>query len=227
MKPLLTETEEAVILDPPGAATGLVIWLHGLGADGYDFVPFARELRLAERGLRVIFPHAPYRPITINAGYVMRAWYDVRDTDFARAPDETGIRASAARISHLIGEQAALGFPADRVVLGGFSQGGVIALEAGLRYPEPLAGVVGLSTYLALPDHLQAEAADANRTLSLFLGHGEQDPLIPLALAERSARRLEGLGYAVEFHRYWMAHSVCAAEVGDVDAWLRRLLGRG
>ena len=225
MRALLSETEEAVSLDPPAAATGLVIWLHGLGADGYDFVPFFREIGLAERGLRVILPHAPYRPVTINQGYPMRAWYDVRDADFARAPDETGIRASAGHIFGLVNAQLALGIRAERVVLGGFSQGGVIALEAGLRYPERLAGVVGLSTYLALPQQLRAEATDANRGQRLFMGHGEQDPLIPLALAERSASHLQELGYAVELRRYGMAHSVCEAEVADVNGWLRRVLG--
>ncbi len=225
MRASLNETEDCVTLEPPAPATGLVVWLHGLGADGYDFVPFARELGLAERGLRVVLPHAPPRPVTINRGYVMRAWYDVRDADFGRDADEGGIRESVARVSALVRDETARGVPADRVVVAGFSQGGVIALEAGLRYPERLAGLVGLSTYLALAERLEAEAAAANRGLQVFLGHGEQDPIIPVGLGEGTARTLTAAGYPVDFRRYRMAHSVCEAEAADVGAWLRRQLG--
>jgi phospholipase/carboxylesterase len=219
------ETEDAVVLDPSGPLKGIVIWLHGLGADGYDFVPFARALGLAERGLQVVLPHAARRPVTVNRGYVMRAWYDLRDPDFARAPDETGLRVSIARIATLLDDLTARGVPSNRVVLGGFSQGGVIALETGLRHPRRLAGVVALSTYLALPEALDREAAAVNQGLAIFMGHGDQDPLIPPQLGEESAHRLQRLGYAVELRRYPMAHSVSEAESLDVDAWLRRILG--
>lgn len=225
MRGTLNETEDGVTLEPPVPATGLVVWLHGLGADGYDFLPFARDLGLAERGLRVVLPHAPPRPVTINGGYVMRAWYDVRDADFGRDPDEVGIRESVGRVSAVLRAEIARGVAADRVVVAGFSQGGVIALEAGMRYPERLAGLVGLSTYLALSQALEAEAAAANRGIPVFLGHGDQDPIIPSGLGEDTARTLAAAGYPVDFRRYRMAHSVCEAEAEDVDAWLRRHLG--
>jgi phospholipase/carboxylesterase len=225
MRATLHETEDCVTLEPPVPATGLVVWLHGLGADGYDFVPFARELGLAERGLRVVLPHAPPRPVTINRGYVMRAWYDVRDPDFGRDPDDAGIRQSVERVSALVDAETARGIAADRVVVAGFSQGGVIALDAGLRYPQRLAGLIGLSTYLARAERLEQEASPTNRGVPVLLGHGDQDPIIPAPLGEAAARTLAAAGYAVDFRRYRMAHSVCPAEAADVDAWLRRNLG--
>ncbi|MCU0936374.1 MAG: alpha/beta hydrolase, partial [Gammaproteobacteria bacterium] len=197
MRATLHETEDCVTLEPPVPATGLVVWLHGLGADGYDFVPFARELGLAERGLRVVLPHAPPRPVTINRGYVMRAWYDVRDPDFGRDPDDAGIRQSVERVSALVDAETARGIAADRVVVAGFSQGGVIALDAGLRYPQRLAGLIGLSTYLARAERLEQEASPTNRGVPVLLGHGDQDPIIPAPLGEAAARTLAAAGYAV------------------------------
>lgn len=225
MNPFALERDEAVVLEPASPAVGVIVWLHGLGADGHDFVPLARALALTQRGLRVVLPHAPERPVTINGGYVMRAWYDVRNADFARDPDEVGIRESIQRVTRILAGAAAGGIPSTRIVIAGFSQGGVIALEAGLRYPQPLAGVIGLSTYLALPNALPTEAAAANRDTSLLLGHGEYDPIIPLVLGEATAARLAQLGYRVELRRYRMAHAVCDAEAADLDRWLRGVLG--
>ena len=225
MRERLTETEEGVTLEPPVPATGLVVWLHGLGADGHDFVPFVRELGLTERGLRVVLPHAPARPIRAYRGYVMRAWCDVLHTDFGRDRDERGIDESVARVTALLRAETARGIPPQRVVIAGFSQGGVVALEAGLRYPERLAGLIGLSTYLALPDRLEAEASAANRGLPVFIGHGYQDPIIPVGLGDQSARTLTAAGYLVEYRRYPMAHSVSPEEGSDVDGWLRSHLG--
>jgi phospholipase/carboxylesterase len=224
MRGSLIEREDAVVLEPAAHPTGLVVWLHGLGADGYDFVPFARALALAERGLRVVLPHAPQRPVTINGGYVMRAWYDVRDPNFERAPDLTGIAQSAGRVSALLTEQRDTGVPVERMVVAGFSQGGVIALEVGLHHPPPVTGIIALSAYLARPESLQARTAAAGPGPALFIGHGDQDPLVPLRLGSDSAGRLTALGYDVQFRRYRMAHSVCDAEASDVEGWLRRVL---
>jgi phospholipase/carboxylesterase len=219
------ESEGAVVLDPSGPLKGIVVVLHGLGADGYDLIPLAEALGLPERGLQVVLPHAPRRPVTINRGFVMRAWYDVLEPDFARAPDESGIRASVAQVRALVDRLTGGDVPSEQVVLAGFSQGGVVALETGLRHPRRLAGVIALSTYLALPEALEHEGATANRGLPIFMGHGDQDSLIPPELGDGSARRLRELGYAVEFRRYRMGHSLCEAESLDIDAWLRRTLG--
>lgn len=221
----LRESEEEVVLDPPGEPSGTVIWLHGLGADGYDFLPMVRELGLAARGLRVVLPHAPQRPVTINGGYVMRAWYDVRHADFDRSPDEAGVLASARLVDGLVERELAAGLPARRILLGGFSQGGAVALQAGLSRGAQLAGVVGLSTYLPLPERVARGRDGATPGLPVFLGHGLQDPLIPIALARRTAQDLESAGCRVELHLYGMPHSVCPAEVSDLARWLSGVLG--
>jgi phospholipase/carboxylesterase len=221
----LRETEQEVVLDPPGKPTGTVIWLHGLGADGYDFLPMVRELGLAARGLRVVLPHAPQRPVTVNGGYVMRAWYDLRHADFDRSPDEAGVLASVRLVGGLVERERAAGVPTGRILVGGFSQGGAVALQAGLIPAGRLAGVVGLSTYLPLPDRAARERAEAALGLPVFLGHGLQDPLIPVALARRTAQDLESAGCRVELHLYGMPHSVCPAEVSDLARWLSGVLG--
>jgi len=203
-----------------------VIWLHGLGADGWDFVPIVRELGLPpELPVRFIFPHAGERPVTINNGYVMRAWYDIAQQDLARVPDERGIRESQAEVEALIAEERARGIDASRIVLAGFSQGGAIALQVGLRHAERLAGIVALSTYLPLEGSLQAEASAANRQVPILMVHGTEDPVIPLALAESSLRTLRGHGYQVDWQTYPMPHAVCAEEVADVGAFLLKVLG--
>jgi len=207
---------------------GTVIWMHGLGADGWDFVPIVRELGLpAELPLRFIFPHAPERPVTINNGHVMRAWYDIAQQDIARVPDERGIRESQREVEALIAEEKARGIEPSRIVLAGFSQGGAIALQAGLRHGERIAGIMALSTYLPLEASLETEASVANRRLPILMVHGTQDPVIPLQLAEASRQVLQHRGYQVDWKAYPMPHSVCAEEVTDIAEFLVEVLGGG
>ncbi len=215
-----------LIIEPPEDAAASVIWLHGLGADGHDFEPIVPELGDAlTRNVRYVFPHAPRMPVTINGGMVMRAWYDIADTDIAKRADEAGVRASARILEGLIEDELGKGLASERILLAGFSQGGAIALHTGLRYPEPLAGILALSTYLPLEDALGTERHPANRDVPVFLAHGSQDPVIPLALSERSRRLLASLGYRVECHTYPMPHSVCPEEIRDIAVWLERVLG--
>jgi phospholipase/carboxylesterase len=200
---------------------GTVIWMHGLGADGWDFVPIVRELPLpGDLALRFIFPHAPERPVTINNGFVMRAWYDIAMNDIARLPDEEGIRESQAAVERLVARERDRGIESSRIVLAGFSQGGAIALQAGLRHANRLGGIVALSTYLALEDSLDAEASAANRATPILMAHGTEDPIVPLKLAQSSCKRLLELGYVVEWHEYEMPHSVCPEEIDAIGAWL-------
>jgi phospholipase/carboxylesterase len=202
-----------------------VIWMHGLGADGNDFVPIVAELDLPEEcGIRFIFPHAPTRPVTINGGAVMRAWYDITGDDLSSRGDEGGIRDSQRRIEQLIAREKMRGIAASRLVLAGFSQGGVIALQTGLRHPERLAGIMALSTYLAMPQALAAEAQAANRDVPIFMAHGTFDPMIRLDWAEASRRALLAHGHTVEWHTYPMQHAVCIEEVRAIGAWLARVL---
>jgi len=202
-----------------------VIWMHGLGADGYDFVDIPPVLRLPESlAVRFVFPHAPMQPVTINGGMVMRAWYDVRHDAGARREDEPGLRQSQRHVEALIAREKARGVAASRIVLAGFSQGGAMALQTGLRHPERLAGIMALSCYLPLADLMAAEASAANRDVPIFMAHGTGDPLIPLARARRAHEILTGLGYRVEWHEYPMPHSVCDAEIRDIGAWLTRIL---
>ena len=221
MKPL-----EFVELSTGADPAGTVIWMHGLGADGWDFVPIVRELPFpGEVALRFVFPHAPVRPVTINNGMQMRAWYDISQMDLARVPDEGGIRESQALVEQLIAAQKARGVDASRIVLAGFSQGGVIALQTGLRHPERLAGIVALSTYLALESSLESEAAAANRRTPILMAHGTEDPVIPVQLAEASRQALEARGYDVQWQTYPMPHAVCAEEVELIGDFLARTLG--
>lgn len=204
-----------------------VIWLHGLGADGNDFVGVVPELALpATLAVRFIFPHAPTRAVTINGGYVMRAWYDITALDLSQGEDAPGIHDSARAVAALIAREQARGIPAARIVLGGFSQGGAIALQAGLRFPERLAGVLALSTYLPLATTLASEAHSANAQLPIFIGHGRDDTVVPLALAQRTRATLTALGYAVDWHEYPMAHSVCLPELRAIGSWLSTRLAR-
>src|SRR5690606_3102419 len=197
-----------------------VLWLHGLGADGHDFDPIVPELRLPrELRLRFVFPHAPVRPVTLNAGMRMRAWYDILQLG-GGPEDEAGIRASQAALERLVAEQARDGIAPGRIVLAGFSQGGAIALQTALRHPSRLAGVLALSTYLPLASTLEAERAPANASVPIFMAHGLYDDIIPLARAEQSRERLRALGYPVEWHAYPMPHSVCAEEIGDIARFL-------
>ena len=216
---------DCVELEPDSPATASVIWLHGLGADGNDFVPIVPELRLPESlAVRFVFPHAPVRPVTLNGGMRMRAWYDILGLDRAAREDETGIRESQAQIEALINKENARGIPSERIVLAGFSQGGAITLQTGLRYPEKLAGLMILSSYLTLRDTLAAEASTANHTTPIFMAHGEFDYMLPMQLGSLSRDQLQQNGYSVEWHAYPMEHQVCAEEIRDVAAWLKKVL---
>lgn len=202
-----------------------VIWLHGLGANGYDFKPIVPELNLpVENGIRFIFPHAPQRPVTINAGVVMPAWYDVYTMSFVNHEDEEGIKKSAHLVSTLIEQQREKGINSDKVVLAGFSQGGAIALFTALRYQLPLAGVMALSTYLPLAKDFEANLSDANRDIPVLMCHGTHDPVVPYHLGDDSRYFMEQAGIEVEWHSYPMQHSVCPDEINDISLWLQKIL---
>jgi len=202
-----------------------VIWLHGLGASGDDFVPVVPELGLRDAPpIRFVFPHAPVQPVTINGGMPMRSWYDILTTDLIRREDADGIRASAAHINALIARENARGVASERIVLAGFSQGCAMTLYTGLRWHERLAGLIGLSGYLPLSDTLAAERAPANAATPIFLAHGLYDPVVALARAESSRDQLQTLGHPVQWHTYPMPHSVCAPQIADIAAFLRGVL---
>jgi phospholipase/carboxylesterase len=219
---------ESIEIESGKNPTASVIWMHGLGADGNDFVPIVNELHLEDaRAIRFIFPHAPMQPVSINNGYVMRAWYDVTYGDLegkSKRADEKGLRASQAAVNLLVEREIERGTPAARIVLAGFSQGGAMALQAGLRYPQRLAGLMVLSSYLPLAEQTVQEAAAANAGTPIFMAHGTQDPVVPYAMGAESQAKLQQLGYPVEWHEYAMPHSVCLEEIHDIAAWLRRIL---
>lgn len=221
----MTETLLDCIQQDTGAGPRYaVIWLHGLGADGHDFEPIVPELGASvSTPMRFIFPHAPTQPVTINGGMVMRAWYDITAMDLSAAVDADGINRSSRHLEHLVGAAVDSGFPPERIFLAGFSQGGVIALHTGLQYPDRLAGVIALSTYIALPGAVQQSASDANRTLPIFMAHGRYDPVIPCSLGERSRDFLAREGYPVQWHEYPMEHSVYPDEIRDLAEWLNEL----
>jgi len=202
-----------------------VIWMHGLGADGHDFAPIVRELDLSGcTGIRFVFPHAETMPVTINNGYVMRAWYDILGMDLVRREDAQGLRTSQQRIDDLIAREIARGIPAERIVLAGFSQGCAMALQTGLRYPQRLAGLMCLSGYLPLADTIADERHAANQDTAIFMAHGRGDGVVLINRAEASRDLLQQLGYHVEWHEYMMQHSVCAEEVDDISRWLQQTL---
>lgn len=215
-----------VIESGSGPTDSCVIWLHGLGADGHDFEPIVPELHLPpDLNIRFIFPHAPMMPVTINQGFVMRAWYDIASAEIAAEPDEIGIRNSAELVNAMVDDQIAKGISADRIVLAGFSQGGAIMLQAGLRQSEPLAGIMALSTYLPIPDKLAAEKTEANQNIPIFLAHGAIDQVIPVEYAYTTRGQLEKAGYQPEWHEYeHMPHSVSLDEINHISAWLQNIL---
>ena len=219
---------EAIRIETGDNPTASVIWMHGLGADGNDFVPIVQELELSGApAIRFIFPHAPMQPVSINNGYVMRAWYDIKWGDLearSKQADERGVRTSEAAIARLIERETEAGIASDKIVLAGFSQGGAIALQTGLRYPKRLAGIMALSTYLPLHESLAAEAAADNRKTRIFMAHGTQDGVVPHEMGLRSRDVLVQNGSDVEWHDYPMQHSVCLAELGDLATWLRKVL---
>ena len=218
-KPL--ETIEIATGPAPSAS---VIWMHGLGADGHDFEPIVPELGLpGTLQVRFIFPNAPVRPVTLNMGMALRAWYDIIEIGGGREDGE-GLRASQAAIEQLIAAEVARGIPASRIVLAGFSQGGAIAFQTGLRHPQRLAGIMALSTYLPLAGTVEDERSAANRDLPVFMAHGSVDPVISISRAQQSRKMLEALGYPLEWHEYPMPHSVCPQEITDISDWLVRTL---
>ena len=216
-------TLEAIEIETAPHPQASIIWMHGLGADGNDFAPLADELQLPV-AVRYIFPHAPMMPVTINGGYVMRAWYDINDAAIRRE-DEAGVRTSQQLVEGLIAQERVRGIAARNIVLAGFSQGGAIALQTGLRHCERLAGIMALSTYVPLAETLPAEASAANRSVPIFMAHGMMDPMIPISRAQASRELLQEQGYAVEWHEYPMPHSVCPQEIAHIGAWLARVLG--
>lgn len=223
------ETAAAVVLTPDRAPTAAVIWLHGLGADGFDFVALVPELDLGSLPVRFIFPHAPVRPVTVNNGYAMRAWYDIKvlSSSGLAGPgmeDEAGIRESERTVRALIEREIAHGIPANRIVVAGFSQGGAIALQTALRYPQRLAGALALSTYLPLRDRVSSESSAANRELPILMCHGTEDPVVPLALGAQSRDLLTALGYPLDWRTYRMQHQVCPEEIAAINTWLRQRL---
>ncbi|MCW8825481.1 MAG: alpha/beta hydrolase [Gammaproteobacteria bacterium] len=214
----------ALVLNPEGAATASVIWLHGLGADGHDFEPLVPQLELEQHPIRFIFPHAPSQAITINNGMVMPAWYDVTSMDLTQGEDEAGIDQSQQLLINWIEHEIEAGIPPDRIFLAGFSQGGAIVLHTGLRYPKKLGGIIALSTYLPLPERFDSEHSHTTNDLPIFMAHGNYDPVIPIGSGERSAMRIKGAGYELSWHDYPMEHSVNNQEIGDIAAWLSHQL---
>lgn len=220
----MAEQLKAIELETRPNPSHAVIWMHGLGADGSDFVPVVRELKLPPLGIRFIFPHAPMRPVTINGGFVMRAWYDIVAQDLVRQEDERGIRESQELIEQLIDREIGRGIPANRIVLAGFSQGGVIALQTGLRHPKRLAGLLALSCYLPLAGAVEKERSAVNQDVPVFIGHGTADDIVPLQRGLASRDALTKLGYKPEWHQYPMPHSVHPDEIDDIGAWFQRTL---
>ena len=216
---------ETIELDSAPNPTVSIIWMHGLGADGNDFVPLVKELDLRScPAIRFIFPSAGTMPVTINNGYVMRAWYDIRENDLVRREDESGLRASQAQVEALIAREKARGIPASRIILAGFSQGCAMTLQTGLRHAEPLAGLMCLSGYLPLADKTALERTPASLQTPIFMAHGTADPVVPIARAQQSRDLLTGMGYKVEWHEYLMQHSLCQEEIDAIGAWLKKIL---
>ncbi len=203
-----------------------VIWMHGLGADGHDFVPVIPELKLpASLGIKFIFPHAPVRPVTLNNGMEMPAWYDLLSLDRSKTANEDDILTTVTWINQMIDAEIESGTPSDKILLAGFSQGGVIALHTGLRYPQRLAGIMALSTYIPFKENVIAQASDVQKGLPIFAAHGEHDPVIPFASYQDYAPALKAEGYKIETHSYPMEHSLCLEEINDISAWLQKVLG--
>lgn len=224
----MSDTLETIEIETGPAPTAAVIWLHGLGADGHDFAPIVPELGLApDVAIRFVFPHAPTMPVTVNGGYVMRAWYDILGADLTRREDEAGLRRSQRLVDGLIAREIARGCPSERIVLAGFSQGCAMALLTGVRSRVPLAGLIGLSGYLPLLDTTQHERSAVNANIPIFLAHGTADPIVPLARAIATRDTLMQLGYHPDWHTYPMPHSVHPQEIAEIGAFLNRILGCG
>ncbi len=224
----LQESADAVVLAPATPASASVIWLHGLGADGHDFVPIVPELELpAALAVRFVFPHARVRPVTLNMGMRMRAWYDIKTLTAEGRADEEGIRESVAVLGRFIAAERAAGIASERIVIAGFSQGGAIALHGGLQHAEPLGGILALSCYLPLKATLEGELADANRHTPVLMCHGQYDPVLPMALGIMARDWLRTQGYTIEWKEYPIQHQVCPPEIQDISRWLGARLAAG
>ena len=217
--------KNAVIIEPNHDHRATIIWLHGLGADGHDFVPIVPELHLPQSlGVRFVFPHAPVRPVTINGGMSMRAWYDVRNMDLRREEDAVSIEGSANVIEQYIATEVNAGIPSEQIVLAGFSQGGAMALHTGLRHKSRLGGLLALSGYLPLPEQFHKEASTSNKTVPIMMCHGTFDPVIPVSAGIQSRDFLEQAGYTISWHSYPIEHSVCIEEIQNTGIWLQSIL---
>ena len=213
-----------IFIEPKENATAAVIWLHGLGADGHDFEPVVPLLGNIPNYTRFVFPHAPERPVTINNGMVMRAWYDIVSMDIQKRADAAGVRDSEAILQRLVHAELEKGIPLNRIVLAGFSQGGAIVLHSGIRFPSRLAGIVALSTYLPLPELTDVEAHPANKNIPIYMGHGTFDPVVPLDLAKKSRTHMAELGYHIDWYTYPMEHSLSPPQIGDIAGWLAKVI---
>jgi len=221
----MANQQNAVIIEPNHGHRATVIWLHGLGADGHDFVPIVPELHIPQSlGVRIVFPHAPVRPVTINGGMSMRAWYDVRNTDLRSEEDAASINDSATIIEQYIATEVNAGIHSEKIVLAGFSQGGAMALHTGLRQESRLGGILVLSGYLPLPERFREEVRISNKTVPIMMCHGTFDPVIPASAGKQSHDFLEQEGYMVSWHSYPMEHSVCLEEIQDAGTWLQSIL---
>jgi len=220
----MSELLPAIEIETKPKPSHAVIWLHGLGADGNDFVPVVKQMKLPRLGIRFVFPHAPMRPVTINGGFVMRAWYDIAYQELAFKEDERGLRESQRLVEDMIARENKRGIPSSRIVLAGFSQGGVLTLQVGLRQAKRLAGLMALSAYLPMSPMIEIERNAASASVPIFMGHGIADNIVPLVLGTMSRDTLSKLGSEVEWHQYPMPHSVCAEELADISAWLKRVL---
>jgi len=221
----MTKLLENIEIETAPNPTVAIIWMHGLGADGNDFVPLVRELDLTGLpGIRFVFPSAGTMPVTVNNGYVMRSWYDIKGADLVNREDEGGLRASQVQIEALIDREKSRGIPASRIILAGFSQGCAMTLQTGLRHPETLAGLLCLSGYLPLAAKLAAEHTPHSLATPIFMAHGRQDGVVPIHRAEASRDAVAALGYQVEWHAYPMQHSLCQEEVDDIAKWLKKVL---
>jgi phospholipase/carboxylesterase len=224
----IQEQISCVEINPTVPATKTIIWLHGLGADGHDFTPIVPEMQLPnDHSIRFIFPHAPTMPVTVNQGYVMRAWYDIYELSSLAKVDKAGIANSVKLVNELIEKEISKGISSENIFLAGFSQGAVIALITGLTYPAPLAGVIALSGYFPLAADTLKTAAPANKTLPIFIAHGTEDTAVPYALGEGSYTTLKQAGYAPSLHRYPIAHGVCADEISDISKWIQSVKNKG
>lgn len=225
---MIAETDQTLVtVEPAAPAQACVIWLHGLGADGFDFQPVVPYLKIPnELAVRFLFPHAEVMPVTINGGMPMRAWYDILEMNIERKVDKASLFKSSQRIAALIDQQVAEGIPADKIILAGFSQGGAVAYQTALTYAEPLAGLISLSTYMATQDEIKTDRSAANQQLPVWIAHGTVDDVVPMQLGEQAYQALNELNYNVEWHTYPMGHEVAIEELEAIGAWISQRLSK-